>query len=207
MGRDAGPKCKRCRREGEKLFLKGERCYTRSCAMSRRKGPPGEGSKKRRPRRSQYLLHLRAKQKVRRIYGLGERQFRNYVDQAKRRKGVTGEGLLRLLERRLDNIVYRGGLASSRSQARQMITHGHFEMNGRGINVPSALVREGDRVAVKANRRDKVKGIVEANQDRDIPNWMERNAEGMLVQVIAPPDVEQLGQTIETNLIVEFYSR
>lgn len=207
MGRDTGPKCKKCRREGEKLFLKGDRCYTGSCALARRNSPPGERPKKRRPRRRQYLLHLREKQKVRRIYCLSEHQFRNYVERAKRRKGVTGEALLTLLERRLDNTVYRAGLASSRAQARQMIVHGHFQLNGRSINVPSALLREGDTVAVKETRRDQVKAIVEANKDREIPSWLEKNMEAMRFQVIAPPNPEEIGHSIAANLIVEFYSR
>ncbi len=207
MGRDTGPKCKKCRREGEKLFLKGERCYTQSCPLARRANPPGERPKKHRPRRSQYLLHLREKQKARRIYGLGERQFRNYVEQAKRKKGVTGEALLTLLERRLDNTVYRAGFASSRSQARQMIVHGHFQLNDRAVNVPSILVREGDVIAVKEGRRDKVKTIIEANKDREIPSWIERNLEAMKAQVIAPPNLEETGYNIAANLIVEFYSR
>ena len=207
MGRETGGKCKQCRREGEKLFLKGERCYTRSCGVTRKSKPPGEGPKRRRPRRSQYQLHLRAKQKARRIYGIRERQFRNYVAMAKRKKGVTGEALLTLLERRMDNMVYRAGLASSRQQARQMITHGHFELNGRATNVPSVLLREGDLVAVKEGRRERVKGIVEAAVDRDAPAWLERNADTMRFQVLAMPNVELTGQNIEANLIVEFYSR
>jgi len=209
MGRDVGPKCKQCRREGEKLFLKGDRCYSRSCALSgsRRVSPPGEGPKKRRPRKSQYQIHLREKQKARRIYGVRERQFRNYVAQAKRKKGVTGEALLELLERRMDNMVYRAGLASSRQQARQMITHGHFLLNGRPTNVPSIILRDGDVVAVKESRRDKVKRIIEANKDRDVPAWLEKNVEAMKFQVIAPPNVEQMGLNIAANLIVEFYSR
>ncbi len=207
MGRDTGPKCKKCRREGEKLFLKGERCYTQSCPLARRSNPPGERPKKHRPRRSQYLLHLREKQKARRIYGLGERQFRNYVERAKRKKGITGEALLTLLERRLDNTVYRAGFASSRSQARQMIVHGHFQLNDRAVNVPSILVREGDVIAVKEGRRDKVKTIIEANKDREIPSWIERNLEAMKAQVIAPPNLEETGYNIAANLIVEFYSR
>jgi len=207
MGRETGGKCKQCRREGEKLFLKGDRCYTRSCALSRKSKPPGEGPKRRRPRRSQYQLHLREKQKARRIYGVREKQFRNYVAQAKRKKGVTGEALLTLLERRMDNMVYRAGLASSRQQARQMITHGHFELNGRATNVPSVLLREGDVVAVKEARRERVKAIVEGAADRDAPTWLERNAEAMRFQVLAMPSIEQLGMNIAANLIVEFYSR
>jgi len=207
MGRDTGAKCRQCRREGEKLFLKGERCYTRSCAITRKSKPPGEGPRRRRTRRSQYQIHLREKQKARRIYGLREQQFRNYVAMAKRKKGVTGEALLMLLERRLDNMVYRAGFASSRQQARQMISHGHFELNGRATNVPSVLLQEGDVVSVKEGRRERVKAIIEAALDRDPPAWLERNADAMRFQVIAMPDVEQTGQSIAANLIVEFYSR
>jgi small subunit ribosomal protein S4 len=207
MGRDTGPKCKECRREGEKLFLKGDRCYSRSCAVSRRANPPGEGPKKRRPRRSQYLLHLRAKQKARRIYGLRESQFRIYVAHAKNVKGATGEALLGMLEQRMDNVVYRVGFASSRQQARQLIVHGHFAVNGRASNVPSILLRQGDIVAVKPERREKVKAIVEANQDREIPVWLERNGDAMRLQVLGAPNVAEMGLGIAANLIVEFYSR
>ncbi len=207
MGRDTEGKCKQCRREGEKLFLKGERCYSRSCAMSSRSRPPGEGPKKRRARRSQYQIHLREKQKARRIYGVRERQFRNYVAEAKRKKGVTGEALLVLLERRLDNLVYRAGFASSRQQARQMIVHGHFEVNGRATNVPSMLLNAGDVVSIKEARRSRVKAIVEANQGREVPAWLEKNADAMKFQLVSTPNVEQIGLSIATNLIVEFYSR
>jgi small subunit ribosomal protein S4 len=207
MGRDTGAKCRKCRREGEKLFLKGERCYTKSCAVTRHNAPPGEQPKRRRRRRSHYLLHLREKQKARRIYGVREGQFRNYMAQAKRRKGVTGNALLILLERRFDNALYRAGFASSRAQARQLITHGHFQIDNQGTNVPSVLLREGDVVAVKENRRDRVKKILETNQDREIPSWLEKNLEAMQFQVIAPPNLEETGQTIDTTLIVEFYSR
>jgi len=207
MGRDTGPKCKQCRREGEKLFLKGDRCYSRSCAVSRRANPPGEGPKKRRPRRSQYLLHLRAKQKARRIYGLRESQFRIYVAHAKNVKGATGEALLAMLEQRMDNMVYRAGFASSRQQARQLVVHGHFAVNGRASNVPSIILRQGDIVSVKAERREKVKPIIEASQDREVPAWIERNGDAMRFQVLAAPNVAELTLGISANLIVEFYSR
>jgi len=207
MGRDTGGKCKQCRREGEKLFLKGDRCYSRSCAMSSRSRPPGEGPKKRRPRRSQYLLHLREKQKTRRIYGVREKQFRNYMAEAKRRKGVTGEALLILLESRLDNLVYRAGFASSRQQARQMVVHGHLEVNGRACDVPSMLLKDGDLVTIKEGRRSRVKAIIEANQGREVPIWLEKNADAMKFQLVSTPNVEQIGLSIATNLIVEFYSR
>jgi small subunit ribosomal protein S4 len=175
--------------------------------MNRKATPPGMGPKRRRPRRSQYQIHLREKQKVRRIYGVRERQFRNYVAEAKRKKGVTGEALITLLERRMDNLVYRAGLASSRQQARQMITHGHFELNGRSTNVPSVLLREGDVVRVKESRRARVKQIVEANKDRDVAAWIQTNHEAMMFQLLAMPNVELAGHNIATNLIVEFYSR
>ena len=207
MGRDTGAKCKQCRREGEKLFLKGDRCYSRSCAMSSRSRPPGEGPKKRRPRRSQYLLHLREKQKAKRIYGVREKQFRTYMAEAKRRKGVTGVALLILLERRLDNLVYRAGFASSRQQARQMVVHGHFEVNGRACDVPSMLLKDGDFVTIKEARRSRVKAIIEANQGREVPTWLEKNADAMKFQLVSMPNVEQIGLSIATNLIVEFYSR
>ncbi|MBU1048591.1 30S ribosomal protein S4 [Candidatus Bipolaricaulota bacterium] len=207
MGRDTGGKCKQCRREGEKLFLKGDRCYSRACAMSSRSRPPGEGPKKRRPRRSQYLLHLREKQKARRIYGVREKQFRNYIAEAKRRKGVTGEALLVLLERRFDNLVYRAGFASSRQQARQMIVHGHLEVNGRASNVPSMLLREGDFVAIKEGRRSRMKAIIDSNQGREVPTWLDKNVDAMKFQLVTAPNVEQIGLSIATNLIVEFYSR
>jgi len=207
MGRDAGPRCKQCRREGEKLFLKGERCYSRSCPFAQRTRPPGEGPKRRRPRRSQYQIHLREKQKARRIYGLREQQFRKYVAVAKRRKGVTGEALLTMLERRLDNMVYRAAFASSRQQARQLIAHGHFSLNGRAIDIPSLLLREGDIVAVKEGRRERVKPIVDANRGRDVAAWIEANADAMSFSVIAPPNVEVMRQSIAANLITEYYSR
>ena len=207
MGRETGPKCRLCRREGEKLFLKGERCYTPSCGVTRRNAPPGERPKKRRPRRSQYLLHLREKQKARRIYGVGERQFRGYVDDAKREKGVTGEALLTALERRLDNTVFRAGFASSRNQARQLVSHGHFEVNSRSVNVPSILLGAGDAVAVKEGRRGRVRKIAEANQKREIPSWIEKNLDAMRFQMVAAPNLDEVGHKIAVNLIVEFYSR
>jgi small subunit ribosomal protein S4 len=175
--------------------------------VSRRANPPGEGPKKRRPRRSQYLLHLRAKQKARRIYGIREGQFRIYVARAKSVKGATGNALLAMLEQRLDNMVYRAGFASSRQQARQLVVHGHFALNGRPSNVPSIQLREGDIVSVKQERREKIKAIVEANGDREVPAWVERNGDAMRFQMLGLPNVEQMGLDISTNLIVEFYSR
>jgi small subunit ribosomal protein S4 len=175
--------------------------------VSRRASPPGEGPKKRRPRRSQYQLHLRAKQKARRIYGVRESQFRIYVARAKSVKGATGEALLSMLEQRFDNMVYRAGFAASRQQARQLIVHGHFALNGRSSNVPSILLREGDIVSVKSERRDRVKSVVEANQDRDVPAWIERSSDTLRFQVLGRPNAAQMGLDISANLIVEFYSR
>jgi len=175
--------------------------------VSRRASPPGEGPKKRRPRKSQYQLHLRAKQKARRIYGIRESQFRVYVARAKSVKGATGQALLSMLEQRLDNMVYRAGFASSRQQARQLVVHGHFALNGRSSNVPSILLRGGDIVSVKPERREKLKSIVGANQDREVPAWVERNGDAMRFQMLGLPNVAQMGLDISTNLIVEFYSR
>jgi len=207
MGRDTGPKCRQCRREGEKLYIKGDRCYSRSCPLSRRSNPPGERTRRRRPRRSQYYIHLREKQKARRIYRVRERQFRQYVEAAKRRKGVTGEALLTLLERRMDNLVYRAGFASSRDQARQLIVHGHFELNGRSTDKPAVLLREGDTVTAKEARRRVIQPIVEANNDREIPSWLERSADALKFQMMAMPKPEEVVHNIAANLIVEFYSR
>jgi len=207
MGRDTGAKCRQCRREGEKLFIKGERCYSRSCPITRRNNPPGERTRRRRPRRSQYHIHLREKQKARRIYRVRERQFRHYVEAAKRRKGATGEALLTLLERRVDNVLYRGAFASSRDQARQLMVHGHFELNGRAMDKPSALLREGDTLSVKEGRRRKVQAIIAANSDREIPSWLERNVEAMKLQMVGTPKPDEVVHNIAANLIVEFYSR
>jgi len=175
--------------------------------MNSRSRPPGEGPKKRRPRRSQYQIHLREKQKARRIYGVREKQFRTYVAEAKRKKGVTGEALLMLLERRLDNVLYRAGFASSRQQARQMIVHGHLEVNGRSCDIPARLLNPGDMVSVKESRRSRVKAILEENKGREVPRWLQSHPDAMKLQVASLPDVEQAGLTIATHLIVEYYSR
>jgi len=209
MGRDTGPKCKLCRREGEKLFLKGAKCYTDKCPMERRPHPPGMRGHRRWRRNSQYAIHLREKQKARRIYRLREEQFRRYVELAKKKKGTTGDYLIQLLERRLDNVVYRAGLASSRDQARQLIRHGHLAVNGRKVDIPSYLTREGDLIAIKENSQGK-RGVKEilaeaAARKGPVPSWLER--EDGQVRVIGWPDPAEVEQTIQTNLIVEFYSR
>lgn len=207
MGRDTGPKCKICRREGEKLFLKGDRCYTDKCAVIRKAYPPGERG--RRSRRSQYRVHLREKQKARRIYRVREEQFKRYVDMAKSKKGATGEFLLELLERRLDNVLYKAGFASSRDQARQLINHGHVEVSNRKTDIPSYLVEEGDIIRLKENSRGKqgIKEILEANPDREVPSWLVTNREEAEISVEGRPDPDEVEHKLKTNLIVEFYSR
>lgn len=209
MGRYTGPKCKLCRREGEKLFLKGERCFTGACAVERRNSAPGAPPRMRRGRKASiYGQRLREKQKAKRIYRLRERQFRNYVERAKRVRGaVTGDQLLLLLERRFDNIVFRAGLAGSRDQARQLVGHGHFTVNGRSMDLPSYLVNPGDEIAVKENARSKagLKEMLEGKSKSSVPAWLERFDDG--VRVLDQPQVSELEHTIKTNLIVEYYSR
>lgn len=207
MGRYTGPKCRLCRREGEKLFLKGSKCYSEKCPVTRRRFPPGTQQSRRRRRMSQYGLRLREKQKVRRIYGLRERQFRQYVETAQKFKGVTGDMLLSLLERRLDNSLFRGGLASSRDQARQLVNHGHVWVNGRRVDIPSFLVKPGDVVEYKENSRGKkgVKAIMEENSKSEAPEWIER-ANGQL-RVLDAPKTDEIEQDLQMNLIVEYYSR
>ncbi|MCD5409106.1 30S ribosomal protein S4 [Candidatus Bipolaricaulota bacterium] len=207
MGRYTGSKCRLCRREGVKLFLKGDRCYSPKCALSKRPYAPGQHGRFRR-RATQFAIHLREKQKAKRIYGVREGQFRRYVEMAKKRKGVTGEALLKILERRLDNVVYRAGLAYSRDQARQLISHGHFLVNGRPLNVPSYLVKEGDLIEVRPQSKDKLRELIKAAVERKpLPSWLSRDLEALRIQVASEPSVEELDQSIETSLIVEFYSR
>lgn len=209
MGRDIGPKCKLCRREGEKLFLKGERCYTDRCPVARRPYPPGERGRRRWSKSSQYAMHLREKQKLRRIYRIREEQFKRYVEQAKKKKEITGDYLLQLLERRLDNVVYRAGLSSSRDQARQLIKHGHFMLNGRSMDIPSYSTKEGDIIALKESSHTKrgVKEIMARSEERKapVPSWLER--EDMQIRVVGWPDPAEVEQSLQMNLIVEFYSR
>ncbi len=209
MGRDTGPKCRLCRREGEKLFLKGEKCYTDKCAVERRSYPPGIRGRRRWRKSSQYAVHLREKQKARRIYRLREEQFRRYVERAKKKKGTTGDYLIQLLEGRLDNVVYRSGLSNTRDQARQLIRHGHLLVNDRKVDIPSYSVREGDVIALKESSQGKrgIKEVLAETGDRKtpIPSWLEREDGG--VRVVGWPAPAEVEQTIQTNLIVEFYSR
>ena len=208
MGRDTKTKCKKCRRARTKLFLKGEKCYTEKCPMEKRPYPPGE-SGGRRSRSSQYRVRLREKQKARHIYGLREEQFRNYVEEAKKGKTATGDRLLQILESRADNIMYRGGLAVSRDQARQLINHGHVAINGRSLNKASYLAREDDKIGFKDNARKKdgVKDIISQNADRSVPEWLDKNQENGNVSVLFDPDPDEMKESIKVNLIVEFYSR
>ncbi|HOV80720.1 MAG TPA: 30S ribosomal protein S4 [Bacillota bacterium] len=200
--------CRLCRREGLKLYLKGDRCYTPKCSVDRRAYAPGmhgQGRKK----VSEYGLQLREKQKARRIYGILENQFRRYFEKAERQKGITGENLLRLLERRLDNVVYRLGLGASRSEARQLVNHGHFAVNGRRVNIPSFLVRVGDVITVrdKSKESPRIKELLERAADRTPPAWLEFEADQARARVTALPARDQIDAPVQEHLIVELYSR
>jgi len=200
--------CRLCRREGTKLFLKGERCYTDKCAIERRNYPPGEHGQGRQ-KFSEYALQLREKQKVRRTYGVLEKQFRRYFEMAERARGVTGEILLQLLERRLDNMVYRMGFATSRSEGRQLVRHGHFTVNGRKVNIPSFLVKPNDEVVLRERSR-KVERIQEAlsqAEHRGAPEWLEVNREGFSARVKALPARADLTMDIKEQLVIELYSK
>lgn len=208
MAKYRGPVCRLCRREGEKLFLKGSRCMTEKCAIERRSYPPGQHGQAR-PRLSDYSLQLREKQKLRRIYGLQERQFRGVFERAERQSGVTGEALLRLLECRLDNVAYRLGFGASRKEARQLISHGHLTMNGRKINVPGALVKVGDVIQVRESSRNlvSVQAALEAVDGRGIPDWLELDRASFQGTVRALPTKEQIALPVNEQMVVELYSR
>ncbi|MGN0171982.1 MAG: 30S ribosomal protein S4 [Acutalibacteraceae bacterium] len=208
MARYTGAVCRLCRREGQKLFLKGERCYTGKCSVERRSYAPGQHGQGRK-KVSEYGKQLRTKQFAKRYYGVLENQFRHYFELAEKMQGVTGENLLRLLESRLDNVVYRLGFASSRAQARQLVTQGHFTVNGRKVNVPSFLVKPGMVVAVKDSSRQLglMKSIVEANESRPVPQWLDLNRETQEAKVTALANREDIDLPIEETLIVELYSK
>lgn len=208
MARYTGAVCKLCRREGKKLFLKGERCYTGKCSVDRRSYAPGQHGQGRK-KTSEYGMQLRAKQQARRYYGIQEGQFHKYFLMAERRQGITGENLLRICESRLDNVAYLLGWASSRAEARQLITHGHYLVNGKKVNVPSYLLKTGDVVSVKDKSRDseKFKAVIEANGSRPVPEWLDKNAEDLTAKVVKLPDREQIEVPVEEHLIVEFYSK
>ena len=208
MARYTGPSCKLCRREGQKLFLKGDRCYSPKCSLERRSYAPGQHGQGR-TKTSDYGQQLREKQKAKRFYGVLESQFRGYFEQAERRPGQTGENLLSILESRLDNVVYRLGFAMSRAEARQMVSHGHFTVNGRKVNIPSYQVKPGMIVALKESSRslEKFKANVEANSFRPVPKWLEYDANNMMAKVTAVPARDDIDLPIEEHLIVELYSK
>ncbi|MCT4686303.1 30S ribosomal protein S4 [Vallitalea sp.] len=208
MARYRGAVCRLCRREGEKLFLKGERCYTGKCAIDRRPYAPGDHGK-RRTKISEYGLQLRQKQKAKRIYGVLETQFRNYFADADKRKGITGENLLIILETRLDNVVYRAGLGRSRTEARQVVRHNHITVNGKKVNIPSYQVRPGDVIEVKEKSLSiqRFKDIVETTSSRIVPEWIDADIENKTVKVVSVPTREQIDTNIEETLIVELYSK
>ena len=208
MARYTNSVCRLCRREGMKLFLKGERCYSEKCAVTRRNYAPGQHGQ-RRPKPSEYGLQLREKQKVKRIYGVLERQFRGYFARADRRKGVTGENLLLLLEQRLDSTVYRLGFASSRAQARQLVSHGHFMVNNRKVDIPSYLVKSGDVIEVRERSRslEPIRMSLETVEQRSVPTWLELDKGGFKGIVHQFPARDQLTIPIQEQLIVELYSK
>jgi len=210
MARYHGSVCRLCRREGMKLMLKGDRCNSPKCALERRNYPPGQhGASRQRRRISDYGVRLRAKQQARRMYGLMERPFRRLFEEATRTQGATGEVLLRLLERRLDNVVYRLGFADSRAAARQLVRHGHFVVNGRKTNIPSFLVRPGDAIAVRPESRSRkyFKTRSEELDPRNVPGWLNLEVEGLSAQIIREPNTEECEQNLQPQMIVEFYSR
>ena len=208
MARYVGPACKLCRREGVKLYLKGERCTTGKCALDRRGTAPGQhgaGNKKMR----EYGKQLREKQKTKRYYGVLEKQFYNYFVEAERKEGMTGENLLTLIERRLDNVVYRMGMGESRKESRQLVLHEHVELNGKKVNVPSIIVKAGDVITVRENFRgsEKCKALVESMKDKTAPKWLDVNKDNLTAKVVALPAREDIDFPFEEQLIVELYSK
>jgi len=212
MAKYRGPVCKLCRREGEKLFLKGARCFSPKCSFERRGYPPGQhgkGAQFRRRRESDYNRQLRAKQKARRMYGILERQFRRYYEQSVSRRGLTGLNLLQVLESRLDNVVFRLGFADSRAQARTLVTHGHFTVNGRRTDVPSMLVSPGDVVSVRQGSLDRTyfKDLQALAEDKNVPAWLSRDLKAISGTMIRMPERSEIDSNLQEQLIVEYYSR
>jgi small subunit ribosomal protein S4 len=212
MAKYSGPVCKLCRREGEKLFLKGQRCYTQKCAFERRAYPPGEHGRDaqfKRRRVSDYSKQLREKQKTRRVYGVSERQFRRYYREALKKRGLTGENLLQLLERRLDNVVFRLGFAESRAHGRMLVTHGHFNVNGRRTDIPSMLVREGDVIEVREGSRSRpyFKDLKAVAETKTAPAWLDRQISRLSGRIIQMPERTDVDASINETLIIEYYSR
>ena len=208
MARYTDEQCRICRREGQKLFLKGTRCFTDKCSIARRNYAPGQHGQKR-AKLSEYGTQLREKQKTKSYYGVGEKQFRGYFEMASNKKGVTGENLLQILESRLDNVVYRLGFGASRAQARQLVNHGQFEVNGKRVDIPSYLVKAGDVITVKENKKDNatIKANVEVNAARPVPAWLELNNETLSGKVVRLASREDVDIAIEEHLIVELYSK
>ena len=205
MARYTGPSCKLCRREGTKLYLKGERCLSDKCAFNRRTSAPGQhGAAKK--KLTEYGMQLREKQKAKRYYGVLEKQFKNYYDIADNQEGIAGENLLRLLERRFDNVVYRMGLASSHKEARQLVLHGHFTINGKNANIPSILVKPGDVIAVKDTDSVKIKELIENMGDRIAPKWLDVDKNGS-AKVVAMPERDDIDFEFNEQLIIELYSK
>jgi len=209
MARYLGPVCRLCRREGMKLFLKGERCYSEKCAIEKRNVPPGQHGRGRKAKLVGYGVQLREKQKVKRTYGVLENQFRRYFESADRQKGITGELLLQSLERRLDNVVYRLGFATSRSQARQLVRHGHFTVNGRKVDIPSYQVRPGDIVGIRQGSRENatIAHAMEEVKGRGIPEWLSLDGGALAGKVAQLPTREQINLPVQEQLIVELYSK
>ena len=206
MARYTDEQCRICRREGQKLFLKGSRCYTDKCSIARRNYAPGQHGQKR-AKLSEYGTQLREKQKTKSYYGVGEKQFRGYFEMASNKKGVTGENLLQILESRLDNVVYRLGFGTSRAQARQLVNHGQFEVNGQKVDIPSYLVKAGDVITVRENKKDNVTIKANVENARPVPAWLELNNETLSGKVVRLASREDVDIAIEEHLIVELYSK
>ena len=206
MARDTSPQCKQCRREGQKLFLKGERCLTDKCGVDRRNYPPGEHGRGR-AKQSEYRVQLREKQKARRYYGVLEKQFRNYYAKASRQPGVTGDNLLRLLETRLDNVLVRLGFAASRRQARQLVRHGHWTVNGRRVDIPSYQVRPDEVIAIKAgsNAEQTIRDATELTSA--VPAWLQADHDGLTAKMLRHPERNEISAPVQEQLIVELYSK
>lgn len=209
MARNLDPKCRQCRREGEKLFLKGEKCFTEKCAIERRNYPPGQHGQKKNTRLSDYGVQLREKQKLRRTYGVLELQFRQVYKEADRRRGITGENLLQLLESRLDNVTYRMGFGASRAESRQVVRHNSILVNGKRVNIPSYRVKPGDVVSVREKSREqlRIKAALQAAEVRGFPEWVDVNAKEMAGTFKAVPIRSELPATINEHLVVELYSK
>ena len=209
MARNLDPKCRQCRREGEKLFLKAEKCFTEKCAIEKRNYPPGQHGQRRASRLSDYGVQLREKQKLRRMYGVLEKQFRSYYAEADRKKGITGENLLQMLESRLDNVAYKMGLGGSRTEARQIVKHNSILVNGKRVNIPSYQVQPGDSISVADKSKDqlRIKSALDAAEERGLPEWLEVDVKKLIGIFKNRPERDDLPSTINESLVVELYSK